>query len=170
MSRIMARDCGLKMVFQYLFNKQVGSEKPMVFQHIIEDQDEFEKSIYVYELTDEERDFYINAFSTIKNNLFSEYELTDEEKEFSLSIFSAVKNNYDELEKKVNSNLKNNLKIKDIYKLDYAILLVAIATIDYLSESVSLAINEAVVMAKKYSTDKSPSFVNGVLSSIYKQK
>ena len=171
MSRIMARDCGLKMVFQYLFNKQIETEKPIVFQCLFDiDQDEFEKSIYAYNLTDEEKDFYVTSFSTIKNNLFTEYDLTDEEKEFSLSIFSAVKNNYEELEIKVNSNLKNNLKVKDIYKLDYAILLVAIATIDYLSESISLAINEAVVMAKKYSTDKSPSFVNGVLSSIYKQK
>ena len=63
---------------------------------------------------------------------------------------------------------KKGLTLNSIYKLDYAILLVAIASIDYLEESISLAINEAVELAKKYSTDKSPSFVNGVLSSIYK--
>jgi len=36
-----------------------------------------------------------------------------------------------------------------------------------MNESVGLAINEAVELAKKYSTDNSPKFVNGVLSSIY---
>lgn len=129
MSRILARDCGFKMVYQFLFNEQSEVEK-----------------------------------------LFEEYQLTDEEKEFSLSVFSAVKNNFEELNNKLSANLKNNLKIKDIYKLDCAILLVAVASIDYLEQSISLSINEAVEMAKKYSTDKSPSFVNGVLSSIYKQK
>ncbi len=129
MSRILARDCGFKMVYQYLFNEQSEVEK-----------------------------------------LFDEYQLTDEEKEFSLSVFSAVKNNFEELNNKLSANLKNNLKLKDIYKLDCAILLVAVASIDYLEQSISLSINEAVEMAKKYSTDKSPSFVNGVLSSIYKQK
>ena len=43
------------------------------------------------------------------------------------------------------------------------------ASIDYLEQAMSLSVNEAVELAKKYSTEKSPSFVNGVLSSIYKQ-
>ncbi|MBQ9792616.1 MAG: hypothetical protein IJW32_02580 [Clostridia bacterium] len=129
MSRILARDCGFKMVFQYLFSEQTEGEK-----------------------------------------VIDEYELTDEEKDFSIGIFSAVKNNFEELNKKLNLNLKNNLTIKDIYKLDYAIILVAMASIDYLEQAMSLSVNEAVELAKKYSTEKSPSFVNGVLSSIYKNK
>lgn len=129
MSRILARDCGFKMVFQYLFSEQTEVEK-----------------------------------------FIEEYELTDEEKDFSVGIFSAVKNNFKELNNKLNSNLKNNLTVKDIYKLDYAIILVAMASIDYLEQAMSLSVNEAVELAKKYSTEKSPSFVNGVLSSIYKNK
>lgn len=129
MSRILARDCGFKMVFQYLFSEQTEVEK-----------------------------------------VIEEYELTDEEKDFSVGIFSAVKNNFEELNNKLNSNLKNNLTVKDIYKLDYAIILVAMASIDYLEQAMSLSVNEAVELAKKYSTEKSPSFVNGVLSSIYKNK
>ena len=129
MSRILARDCGFKMVFQYLFSEQTEGEK-----------------------------------------VIDEYELTDEEKDFSIGIFSAVKNNFEELNKKLNLNLKNNLTIKDIYKLDYAIILVAMASIDYLEQAMSLSVNEAVELAKKYSTEKSPSFVNGVLSSIHKNK
>lgn len=128
MSRILARDCGFKMVFQYLFSEQTEVEK-----------------------------------------IIEEFELTEEEKDFSISIFSAVKNNFEDLKNKLNANLKNNLTVKDIYKLDYAIILVAMASIDYLEQAMSLSVNEAVELAKKYSTEKSPSFVNGVLSSIYKQ-
>ena len=128
MSRILARDCGFKMVFQYLFSEQTEVEK-----------------------------------------IIEEFELTEEEKNFSISIFSAVKNNFEDLKNKLNTNLKNNLTVKDIYKLDYAIILVAMASIDYLEQAMSLSVNEAVELAKKYSTERSPSFVNGVLSSIYKQ-
>ena len=78
MSRILARDCGFKMVFQYLFSEQTEVEK-----------------------------------------IIEEFELTEEEKNFSISIFSAVKNNFEDLKTKLNANLKNNLTVKDIYKLDY---------------------------------------------------
>lgn len=127
MSRILARDCGFKMVFQHLFNEESTDEL-----------------------------------------IIEEHQLSDEEKVFSDTIFSCVKENLEAINEKLLSNLKNNLTIKDIYKLDYAILLVAIASIDYLNEPLALIINESVELAKKYSTEKSPSFVNGVLSSIYK--
>ena len=127
MSRILARDCGFKKVFQYLFNEESND-----------------------------------------NLILEEHKLSEEEKNFSDKVFLCVKDNLESINEKLNSNLKNNLTIKDIYKLDYAILLVAIASIDYLNEPVALIINECVELAKKYSTEKSPSFVNGVLSSIYK--
>ena len=127
MSRILARDCGFKLVFQHLFNEE-ATDKLIIEEH----------------------------------------QLSEEEKIFSDNIFSCVKENLNDINEKLSSKLKNNLKIKDIYKLDYAILLVAIASIDYLQEPLALIINQSVELAKKYSTDKSPSFVNGVLSSIYK--
>ena len=127
MSRILARDCGFKMVFQYLFNEE-----------------------------------------SMDNLIIEEHQLSEEDKTFSDNVFSCVKDNLDKINEKLTSKLKNNLTVKDIYKLDYAILLVGIASIDYLNEPLALIINECVELAKKYSTEKSPSFVNGVLSSIYK--
>ena len=32
----------------------------------------------------------------------------------------------------------------------------------------SVSINEAIIIVKKYSTDKSHTFVNGILASVYK--
>jgi N utilization substance protein B len=101
------------------------------------------------------------------DKLTLEEKLTDVEKAFSLSIFHAVKDNFETLETTIESHLKNNLKIKDLFSLDLAILLSSCAQIDILHEPVGLVINEAVRMSKNYSTDKSPAFVNGVLSSIY---
>ncbi len=102
-----------------------------------------------------------------ENLLFEEQTLTDEEKEFSLDIFHNIQNHFDEIDIKIEGFLKNNLRIKDLCSIDHAILMIAVAQIEYLNESKGLVINEAVRIAKKYSTDKSSSFVNGVLSSIY---
>ena len=93
--------------------------------------------------------------------------LEGEEKDYALSILNLLKENFNEVENKLSSFLRKPLTIKDIYTLDHAILLTSIIQIDYLKEDKALVINEAVRLAKKYSTDKSPSFINGILSSIY---
>ncbi|NCB48598.1 MAG: transcription antitermination protein NusB [Clostridia bacterium] len=102
-----------------------------------------------------------------ENLLFEEQIVSEEEKKFSLQIFESVQKNFDEIDLKIESFLKNNLKIKDLCAIDHAILMTALAQVDFLNEPKGLVINEAVRIAKKYSTDKSSSFVNGVLSSIY---
>jgi len=102
-----------------------------------------------------------------ENLLFEEQTLTLEEKSFSLDIFHAVKNNFNDIQNKIEQNLKNNLKIKDLCSVDFAILLMSVSQIDFLNEPKGLVINESVRIAKKYSTDKSSAFVNAILSSIY---
>lgn len=50
-------------------------------------------------------------------------------------------------------------------RVDLSILRVAIFEMHFLNTPPAVAINEAVEMAKKYSGDKSPVFVNGVLAA-----
>ena len=58
-----------------------------------------------------------------------------------------------------------------IYKIDLAILLIATYEILFLSDVPDkVSVNEAVELAKTYSTDNSPSFINGVLASVIKEK
>jgi len=55
--------------------------------------------------------------------------------------------------------------------VDLSILRLALAEIDYVdSVPVSVSINEAVNLAKKFSTDRSASFINGVLGNIVKSR
>ena len=126
MSRILARECGFKAVYQYLFDSNQNLK-------IMEE----------------------------------DFDLSSEDKSFMFEIFNNAKDNFSEIENKISSNLKKNLKLTDIYKIDLAILITAITEIDFLKESVSLVINQAVEIAKKYSTDNSPKFINGFLASIY---
>ncbi|HBM80162.1 MAG: transcription antitermination factor NusB [Clostridiales bacterium] len=57
-----------------------------------------------------------------------------------------------------------------IAKVDLAILRLAIYELKFTDMPYEIAINEAVEIAKKYSTDKSGSFINGVLSAVLKDK
>lgn len=56
-----------------------------------------------------------------------------------------------------------------VYKIDLAILCVAVAEMKFFGTDKKIAINEAVELAKKYSTDKSPKFINGVLGAIARE-
>ena len=64
-----------------------------------------------------------------------------------------------------------NWKIERISKVNLAILRVAVYEINYLDEVPDrVAINEALEITKKYSDDKSVSFVNAILDNIVKNK
>ena len=93
--------------------------------------------------------------------------IVPEEQNIVEKLYMIVQDNLQDIKNKLSSNL-NNIVFKDIYPIDSAILLCGIAEIDYLGADKGLVINECVKLAKKYSTEKSPSFINGVLSSIYK--
>ncbi len=74
----------------------------------------------------------------------------------------------DKLDEIISSYLKN-WTLARIPKLDKAILETAIYEISYNDDiPTSVAINEAVKLAKKFGTDDSSSYINGVLSSYEK--
>ena len=66
----------------------------------------------------------------------------------------------------ISSNLKG-YTIERLNKIDLAIIILAVIELNYLKENTKeVIINEAVELAKKYSTNKSPKFINGFLASI----
>lgn len=129
MSRIVARENLVKLVFEYLFTGKA---------------DEIELGFLSENKSVSKEDFlYITT---------------------SLNDISSRTNEIVDLIKK---NLKD-FSYSQIFKMDLAILFVAIYEIKFLELPYQIAINEAINLAKKYSTDKSPKFINGVLSSIVK--
>ncbi len=62
-----------------------------------------------------------------------------------------------------------NWQLKRMAAVDRAVLRLAVCELHYLSETPpKVVINEAVEMAKRYSTAASGSFVNGILDKIHK--
>lgn len=97
-----------------------------------------------------------------------EYPEVKEDEEYFLDIVYGVINSRNELDEKFVPFLKR-WKLDRIPQTDRIILEIAvyeILTVDDIPESVS--INEAVKLAKKYGTESSSSYINGVLSSFVK--
>ncbi|MDR0426905.1 MAG: transcription antitermination factor NusB [Clostridiales bacterium] len=65
----------------------------------------------------------------------------------------------------------SGFSLSRIYKIDRAVLLVAVYEILYKDDvPVKVSANEAVELAKTYSTDNSPAFINGILASVIKDR
>ena len=91
-----------------------------------------------------------------------------ETKNFIVNLFDVSLNNRDWCEEQIKSRL-NNWEFKRVAVLDRLLLVVAIAEIFFVdSVPPKVSISEAIQIAKKYSTEDSSAFVNGVLDSIYK--
>lgn len=115
------------------------------------------------------------AFKTIYSKFFNNDEddeilnVSDQKGlEFTKKILDNFAKLYSEISETINSILKG-YTIDRIFKVDLAILVVAIIELKYIKENPKeVIVNEAVNLAKKYSTDKSPKFINGVLADIIK--
>ena len=99
---------------------------------------------------------------------FYEKKKKEEDVKFCKQIVNEFCKNRKELEKIVSENLIG-YELSRVYKVDLALIFEAICEIKYISSPTAVVINEVVELAKKYSTEKSSRFVNGVLSSICKK-
>lgn len=113
---------------------------------------------------------FIESSQTDSYDKFIKDETIEEDnKAFISENFSAIIKNNEDLMKLIESSLTAAFPIDRVFKIDLAILLVATnELINYKQTPVKVVINEAVELSKKYSTDKSYSFINGVLAKIVK--
>ena len=96
--------------------------------------------------------------------------LDENDKDFLDALVGGVDKEKDFL-KSVVSRFLRGFNIDRIYKIDLAILYVACYEILFMPDvPEKVSVNEAVELAKTYSTDKSPSFINGVLAGVIAAK
>ena len=117
------------------------------------------------------------AFQVIFEKLFVKNQEIDEEffaslkkdvdKDFAVNIVKNYIKNREKIEKLIEDHLIG-YELSRVFKVDLALISEALSEILYLKTPISIAINEVVNLAKKYSTEKSGRFINGVLSSIIK--
>ena len=85
------------------------------------------------------------------------------------SSFLGIFENLTDIDANISENARG-WKISRLSKVTLAILRISVYEMLYLEIPASISINEAVELAKKYSDDSAPSFVNGILNTIAKQK
>ena len=83
-------------------------------------------------------------------------------------VVKAVTENKEAIDERIKASLVN-WKIERISKVNLSILRVAVAEMMFVEDVPEVvAINEAVELTKKYSDEKSVSFINGVLDKAFK--
>lgn len=96
-------------------------------------------------------------------------EIDSESLSYIKAVIESISANQKEIDACIEENSKG-WKINRIGKVDLAVLRLSIAEFKYLPEQsrvpVGASINEAVRIAKKYGTEDSGKFVNGILGSV----
>lgn len=124
------------------------------------------------------RDARVVAFQIIFSKMFASDQIEEPffdslKKENDISFAKSVVENFLEHKQDLDEQIKGGLvgyQIDRVYKVDLALLYLVLTEVEFLDTPKQVAINEALEIAKKYSTDKSPKFLNGVLSSVLRGK
>ena len=123
------------------------------------------KLIYGIEIQkDENVEEQVDIF--IENN-----EITDQNLiEYLKDIEKGLHTNEEEINELISKNLKENWSLNRVSKVNLSLLKIAIYEMLYKDLPYKVAINEVVELAKKYSDESAPQFVNGILASVVKEK
>ena len=115
------------------------------------------KIVYAYNFTGEFDDDF-------KNQLFEESNLSDDDKVFATRLLDTIKIHYDEITGVI-SDLAVNYMLERVYSTDKCALIIGLTEMKYFDDVPNIvAIDEALSLCKKYSTEKSLGFVNGIFA------
>lgn len=117
-----------------------------------------------------------NAFKLIFEGLFHECDISlssenltelkkEDDKIFFEQIMKAFEENKESLKVEIEQHLKN-FEYSRVFKIDLALIYLALTEIKFCETPKAVAINETLELAKKYSTEKSSKFINGIVSAI----
>lgn len=144
MSRKSAREVAFKLIFENCFHTP---EQGITYEEFLSD----------FNISEEMPQD--SVFFELKNKL------DDNDVEYIKNTYTGVISNSEEIKNIISKNLVN-YTAERLFKVDFAILIYSVYEMKYTNEPKKVIINEAVELAKKYSNENSPSFINGVLAKI----
>lgn len=96
--------------------------------------------------------------------MINDAKLNEQDSAFAKTLLKSVMTHYDET-MKIISDLAFNYHVDRLFKTDKCALLIAMTEMKYFDDiPLVVSIDEAVSLVSKYSTEKSLSFVNGILA------
>lgn len=97
---------------------------------------------------------------------FATLESSNEVKDYAIAIAEKFKENAQDVDAQIQKFAKG-WDIERLVKMDKDILRIAITELLYVKEApMKVVVDEALELAKKYSTDESSSFINGILAKV----
>ncbi len=112
--------------------------------------------------------FNSDCMDALKKKIYKQFGLLDNEDDllFACDLVATVEERYDELLAGIEAAC-HHYRADRINPTDKSILLIAMAEIKYFDEIPPVvSVSEATGLARKYSTENSADFVNGVLSGV----
>lgn len=120
------------------------------------------KLIFEYLFRKEKDDFTLELLCADSN-------ITQADKHYIQTVYEGVMTHFDELTELI-SSCTTGFNPERIFKPDLAALLLAVYEMKYMDDiPLPVSVSEVLDIVKSYSTDKSASFVNGVLAGVYKK-
>ena len=112
------------------------------------------------------RQFNTDNMDALKKKIYKQFALEEDDLLFSAELVATVEDHYDELLTGI-ENACHHYRADRINPMDKTILLIAMAEINYFDDIPPVvSVSEAAGLARKYSTDTSADFVNGVLAGV----
>ena len=112
------------------------------------------------------RQFNTDNIDALKKKIYKQFALEEDDLLFSADLVAIVEEHYDELLTGI-ENACHHYRADRINPMDKTILLIAMAEINYFDDIPPVvSVSEAAGLARKYSTDTSADFVNGVLAGV----
>ena len=113
-------------------------------------------------------DLFNDNDKVFEKEMFGESKLSKEDLEFAHLLLNAIKEHKSEIEEIISSYAKG-YKFERLYSTDKCALYIAVAELKYFADVPNVvAIDEALSLVRKYSTDESLNYVNGILASLKK--
>ena len=113
-------------------------------------------------------DLFNDNDEVFEKEMFGESKLSKEDQKFARSLLNVINEHKSEIEEIISSYAKG-YKFERLYSTDKCALYIAVAELKYFADVPNVvAIDEALSLVRKYSTDESLNYVNGILASLKK--
>ncbi|MDE5897017.1 MAG: transcription antitermination factor NusB [Clostridia bacterium] len=110
--------------------------------------------------------FHDDCPNAFRAAMYRQEKLDESDRAYAEVLYGLVQEHREELSSAISARIQRFADYR-IYPVDKAIMLVALAEIRYYDEVPPVvSVSEAAALARKYSTENSADFVNGVLGGI----
>jgi transcription antitermination protein NusB len=115
-----------------------------------------------------EINYKMDEAEQILSSFLKENELDLNDGQYITEIVTGTLNNIQKIDELI-EKYSRGWKVSRLAKIDLIILRLSIFELQFTNTPDGVVINEAVELAKKYGTDKSGAFINGLLANIIKE-